>query len=163
MRFTFIDNIRITINIESMDSNKETIRKLYEECLNPGKLELLGQFISPDYEGIYGTKGPDGYREIISQLKQGFPDIKWTVEDLLAEGNKVVIRWTWHGTNTGSLMGLAPSNKPVDDFGIVIYELEDGLITRAWVQTDRLGILQQIGAVSAGIMSTLKGPTHRDE
>ena len=63
--------------------------------------------------------------------------------------DRVTIRWTWSGTHTGTLNGLAPSDRQVRNDGIAIYELSGGKIARAWLQTDRLGFLQQIGALPA--------------
>lgn len=135
------------------DRNKATVRKLYEEILNTGKLEILNKIISEEYTGVRGEKGAPGFAETVNSIRIGFPDIKWTVEDLIADGNKVVIRWTWKGTNTGSFRGFPPSNKKVTDNAIAIYEFSEDKIIRAWIQSDRLGFLQQIGVISADVMT----------
>ena len=74
--------------------NKTTVRKLYEDILNTGKFELLSQIISGDYTGIRDAKGPAGFVATVGPVRAAFPDIKWTVEDLIAEGDEVVARWS---------------------------------------------------------------------
>lgn len=129
------------------ESNKQVIRRLYEECINTGELERLDALVSPDYIGPQGEQGPDGFRDTIRSLQAGVPDIRFTIDELLAEGDGVAVRWTWRGTHTGTLRGLAPSQKHVENPGVAIYRLKQGQIVRAALQTDRLGLLQQIGLV----------------
>lgn len=76
-----------------------------------------------------------------------FPDIKWTIEDIISEGDKVVVRWHWNGIHKAPFRGIPPSNKAVVDNANVIYQLKDGKITASWIQGDRLGVLTQIGVI----------------
>jgi len=80
---------------------------------------------------------------------RAFPDAHRTLEELLAEGDKVVVRWTLHGTHQGALMGLAPTGKPIVTRGISIYRLAEGQLGEPWVNYDVLGLHQQLGASSA--------------
>lgn len=144
---------------QTPEKNRETIRKLYEDFLNTGKLELLGQIIAEDYVGIYGQKGPSAYAETIRALRQGFPDIQWTIEDLVAAGDRVAVRWTWQGTHRGSFRGFPASQKQVTDNAIAIYQFRDNKVVQAWIQSDRLGVLQQIGAVPQDLGSVSQSPT----
>jgi steroid delta-isomerase-like uncharacterized protein len=136
---------------DQMERNKATVRKLYEEILNTGKLDGLNGIISEGYSGVRGEKGAAGFAETVNSIRLGFPDIKWTVEDLIADGSKVVVRWTWKGTNTGSFRGFPPSNKQVTDNAIAIYQFQDDKIIKAWIQSDRLGFLQQVGVIAADV------------
>ena len=77
---------------QTPERNKESVRKLYEDFLNTGQLESLDQLISEDYVGIYGQKGPAAFAETIKALRQGFPDIRWTIQDLVAAGDRVAVR-----------------------------------------------------------------------
>lgn len=140
---------KLKMDNQIQDRNKATICKLYENILNTGKLDMLNQIISEEYIGVRGEKGAPGFAETVNSIRLGFPDIKWTVEDLIADGNKVVIRWTWKGTNTGSFRGFPASNKQVTDNAIAIYEFSEDKVISAWIQSDRLGFLQQIGVISA--------------
>lgn len=133
--------------------NKELIRNLYEDILNNRKLELLGDLISEDYIGFQGKKGAKGFSETVASVIAGFPNIKWTIEDLFADGDKVTVRWSWKGINTNSFRGFPASNNPVSDTAIVIYQLKDGKITNAWIQSDCLGVLMQIGVISPSIIT----------
>ena len=135
------------------NKNKEAIRNLYEEILNTGKLELLSEIISEDYTGVRGEKGPAGFFQTVGSLRTGFPDIKWTIEDLIAEGDKVIVRWSWKGTNSGSFRGFPVSNKMVNDNAIAIYQFSGNKVTHAWIQSDRLGFLMQIGVVSPDVLT----------
>ena len=133
-------------------TNKEIIRSLYENILNNRETELLKEVVSPDYIGMDGVKGVAGFSNTVSSVIAGFPDIKWTIEDIVCEGDKVVVRWHWNGTNTAPFRGIHASNKKVTDNAIVIYQLKDGKITRAWLQGDRLGVLTQIGVIEESLI-----------
>ena len=132
---------------QKQDENKETVRKLYEEIFNTGHLELLNQIVSSDYTGPGGIKGPGGFAESIRRVRAAFPDIKWTVEDLIAEGDKVMARWSWKGTNTDSFDGFPPTNKEVTHNAINIFQFSGNKIIKAWLQADRLAFYQQIDVI----------------
>jgi steroid delta-isomerase-like uncharacterized protein len=144
---------------QTPEKNKAAIRMLYENFLNTGKLELLDQIIAEEYLGIYGQKGPSAYAETIRALRQGFPDIQWTIEDLVAAGDRVAVRWTWQGTHRGSFRGFPASQKQVTDNAIAIYQFRDNKVVQAWIQSDRLGVLQQIGAIPQDLGSVSQSPT----
>jgi steroid delta-isomerase-like uncharacterized protein len=140
---------------QTPEKNKAAIRKLYEDLLNTGNLELLDQLIAEDYVGIYDQRGPSAFAETIRTLRQGFPDIQWTIEDLVAAGDRVAVRWSWQGTHKNPFRGFPASHKKVTDKAIAIYQFRDNKIVHAWIETDRLGLLQQIGAVPQDLGSTL--------
>jgi steroid delta-isomerase-like uncharacterized protein len=131
----------------SADQNKNTIRKLYEEILNEGQWERLAPIIADDYIGVNNQKGPSAFAETVRGLRQGFPDIKWTVEDLVAEGDKVVVRWSWQGTHSNTFMGFEPTHKSLSNHAIAIYQFRGDQIVHAWLESDRFGFLQQIGVI----------------
>jgi steroid delta-isomerase-like uncharacterized protein len=139
--------------IQIQEESKATVCRIYDEILNTGRLELLGEIISDDFINAQGMKGPDGFAQIITSLRHAFPDIKWEIEDLIAEGDKVVVRWTWTGTNSGSFRGFPVSNKKVTDHAIAIYQFKDNKVVQAWLQTDRLGFLVQIGVIPPDILT----------
>ena len=128
--------------------NRETIRNLYDVILNERRLGLLDDIISPDYAGFSGVKGVEAFSGAVAAVIAGFPDIRWTIDDIFAADDKVAVRWHWHGTHSGSFRGMQPTNKPVNDTGNVIYQLKEGRIVNAWIQTDRLAVLAQIGIIS---------------
>jgi steroid delta-isomerase-like uncharacterized protein len=131
----------------ALEENKQIVRKIYEDCINRGAMELLPELVSDDYVGVRGERGAAAFANNLTSLRNGFPDIRFTIEDLIAEGDRVAVRWSWQGTHTGVFNGLPASQKHVTNDGIVIYQLEDHKIVRTWIQTDRLGVLQEIGVV----------------
>ena len=131
----------------SIDQNKETVRRLYEDCLNKRNYALLKELIGDDYAGDGVGKGPAGFEHTIKGLIESFPDIQWKVDDLIGEGDEVVVRHSWIGTNKGVFRGIPATNKSITNDGIGIFLFKDNKIVHAWIQTDRLGFLQQLGVV----------------
>ncbi|MCI0447747.1 ester cyclase [bacterium] len=109
-------------------------------------MEMLTDLVADDYVSD-GQNGVTGFASNIESLRKGFPDIKFTLEDLIAEGDRVTARWQWKGTHDGTFRGIPATHKQVTNDGIVIYQLRDGKIIHSWLQTDRLGALQQIGVI----------------
>jgi steroid delta-isomerase-like uncharacterized protein len=132
-------------------SGEQTVRRIYDECLNGGRQDVLPELVADDYVGPQGDRGPVGFGQTIAALRAGFPDIRFTVEDMVASGDRVAVRWSWRGTHTGPFRGLTPSGKAVTDTGMAFYRLKDGKVVRAWVETDRLGVLQQVGAIPSDV------------
>lgn len=136
-----------TLN-ETLKNNKLLVRRLYEDCINPGKTELLAQHIADDFVGSPGDKGRAEFVSTTVALRTGFPDVRFEIEDLIAEGDRVAVRWKFQATHMGAFMGVPPSRKRVTQTGNVIYQVRDGKLIRAWIQVDRLGLLQQMGAIA---------------
>lgn len=130
-------------------SNQQIVRSLYEDVINPGRLERMPELVADDYVGANGERGPAGFTSTVAGLRAAFPDIHFTVEDLVGDGDRVAVRWVWHATHAGPFRGIAATGKPVTNTAIAIYQLAGGKIVRAWLESDRLGALQQIGAVPA--------------
>ena len=122
---------------------KQLVRNLYES-INSGRIDDIKALLNKDLEG-----GSEQFVANITSLREGFPDIRFTIEDLIAEGDRVAVRWEWTATHTGTFRGIAPTNKRVENSGIAIYQFRDGRIIRSWVQTNRLGAMQQMGVLPA--------------
>jgi steroid delta-isomerase-like uncharacterized protein len=137
--------------MSTIESNKEVVRKLYEEALNRGNLSLLQELIAPEFEGQQGVKGPAGFQVTIEPLIKAFPDIHYTVKDLVGEDDRVAIRWTWQGTQTAAFRNVPATGKTVSNDGIAVFVLKNGKIVSASLQTDRLGFLQGVGALPADL------------
>jgi len=133
------------------DANKQVIRRLYDECINPGRLERLPELVSDDFIGAQGEHGPAGFAANINGLRAAFPDIQVTVDDVIADGDRVVVRTHWQATHTGAFHGIAPTGKRITNTSISIYQLADHKLVRAWIENDRLGTLQQLGASPAAM------------
>lgn len=126
--------------------SKAIVKRLYAEFLNGGDASAADQLVSPDFSGPAG-EGPEGFKSTVLPLRRAFPDLQFTIQDMVTEGSRVVVRWTWQGTHRGPFAGTAPTGRLVSNDGIAIYRIEGGKIAEAWSQMDRLGVLQQIGVV----------------
>lgn len=135
----------------STESNKAVVRRLYDECVNGGRTDLMAELVGPDFSLPDGSRGPAAFAANVAALRQGFPDLRFTIQELVAEGDRVAARWTWTGTHTGTFRGFAASGRRVRDTGIVIYTLAGGRVAGAALETDRLGVLQQIGVLPADL------------
>jgi predicted ester cyclase len=136
----------------STEANKTIVRRLLD-AINTGDLAIADELIAPGYIDHSAPPGyppgPQGFTRSIGVFRAAFPDFHWATDDLIAEGDKVVIRVTARGTHQGELMGIAPTGKRVQVTGIGIYRIADGKIAEAWVNRDLLGLLQQLGAIPA--------------
>lgn len=132
--------------------NKNIGRRFIEEGFNRGNLAAADEIIAANFTNHDpGTpelpSGPDGYKQLVSTYRAAYPDLHLTVDDVLAEGDKVVVRWTARGTNNGELMGMPPTGKQVTTTGISILAIAGGKVTEQRVNWDTLGMLQQLGVV----------------
>ena len=119
-----------TTELEPHQMPKAIVNWLFAECLNEGDLSVADQLVSPDFAGPAG-KGPEGFKAMISPLRQGFPDLRFIIQDMVAEGSRVVVRWTSQGTHRGMFAGTAPTGRQVSNEGIGIYRVEDGKIVES--------------------------------
>jgi steroid delta-isomerase-like uncharacterized protein len=134
------------------DTNKRTIRRLYEDAINRGQLQLIDELVASDFVGVHGETGPAGFRTTLTGLRAGFPDIHFFIDDVIGDGDRVAVRWHWTGTQRGPFQGHPPTDKPVSNTGIAIYQLHDGKVAHTWLESDRLGALQQLGIVPPDAM-----------
>jgi steroid delta-isomerase-like uncharacterized protein len=132
------------------DENKRLMQRVYEDCFNAGKLEALDQLVEESFQGVQGGRGPAAFAAPVRALRQAFPDLH-VLEDVLAEGDRVAVRWKWSGSHEGPFGGHPPTHKRISNEGMAIFQIKDGKIAASWVQTDRLGFLQEIGVVSKEI------------
>lgn len=127
----------------SIQENKELVRRFVEQVWHGRQLDKVGEFI--------GDEQLDESIEHIQQFLTAFPDVQITIEDLIAEGDKVVARLRASATNTGPFAGQPPTGKKVQIHSIRIYRIAGGRIVDTWAMQDRLGLLEQLGLVqSAG-------------
>jgi steroid delta-isomerase-like uncharacterized protein len=136
----------------TVEQNKATVRR-YFEAMNAvyatGDFALLDGLIAPDYVYHAETgdlRGIEGMRELVSAYRAAFPDVRFTVEDLVAEGDRVVVRFTAAGTQRGEFLGIAPTGKAISVSVIDLLRLRDGQIVEDWERFDLLNMLSQLGA-----------------
>ncbi len=133
------------------EENKAIVRRYFEEIWNQGKLNVIPELIAANHvhhdPANPGLSGPDGMKQLVSTYRAAFPDVHFTLEDQIAEENRVVSRWTSGGTHQGELMGIGPTNKTITITGIDIHRIVNGKIEEHWSNWDTLGLLQQLGVV----------------
>ncbi len=131
------------------DANKALIRRFFEEY----RLDVIDALFAPDYTHHDPNLPPelqhgrDAYKQVVAMFLAAFPDLRTTVEDLIAEGDKVTARWTFRGTHHGEFMGIPPTGKQVVWTGMSITRVANGKIVEQWGEQDFLGVLQQLGVV----------------
>jgi steroid delta-isomerase-like uncharacterized protein len=134
--------------------NHSIVRQLYEVIWNKRRLEVLSELVSPSH-ALHGPNfsgssiGPEAYKRQVALFLAGFPDLHWTIEDTVAEKEKVVVLWSFTGTHKGEFMGVPATNKKVSIEGITIHEIGSGKIMDSYVNWDTWGLMQQIGVVPA--------------
>ncbi len=139
----------------STEENKAVVRREIEELLNHmGNLDAAEEIIAPDYvshEPTSGdTRGIEGAKQFAATYRQAFPDLENTIEDMVAEGDKVVVRFRGRGTHQGETEAFGPpTGKRMEITGITIKRLSEGKIVEAWTNFDALGMMQQLGLVPA--------------
>jgi steroid delta-isomerase-like uncharacterized protein len=136
------------------EANKRVMDR-FTEFINTASEKLAEELISPD--AVFHVpgraepvSGPPGYLEIIGMMRGGFPDIQWTLEEMVAEGDMVAARFTMRGTHRGTFFGVPPTGKAIKVQAMNFYRLSGGKFVEERGQPDLLSLLQQIGAVPSG-------------
>ena len=135
----------------STEQNKAMARQMIEDIFSRGDLSRVDEYLAPDFvereelpPGLPG--GREGVKQLTAILRSAFPDFKASIDDLVAEGDKVVIRQTWRGTHKGEFMGVPPTGKSVS-FGVIdILRIAGGKVVEHWGLMDSMSLMQQLGA-----------------
>jgi steroid delta-isomerase-like uncharacterized protein len=134
-----------------MEENKALMRRVYEEVVNTGDLGRADALIAADmvdHEEVPGMPpGIEGFRWFVRTFRAAFPDFRITVEDVLAEGDKVATRFTMRGTHRGEFMGIPPTGKEIAVAGFDVVRIAGGKVVEHWGLGDNLGLMQQLGAI----------------
>lgn len=136
------------------DENKALVRRFIEEVWNDQNYDVIGEIFSEDHVNhdpadLNPVGGLEGVRTFVETLHTAFPDAKITIDDLLADGDRVILRWHSSGTHQGELMGIAPTGRSGSTTGIGIDRVVDGKIVESWANWDTLGLLTQLGVIGA--------------
>lgn len=132
------------------EGNKARARRVFEEFFSGGNLDLAGELFSPDLvehhpDEPFETRGREGIRERLRGYRTAFPDLDCPIEDLLAEGDRVAIRYVASGTNTGEIMGMEATGKRLALDAQAIYRFEDGKVAEIWDAWNVLSLMEQLG------------------
>ena len=132
------------------EENKAVVRR-FMGVFETGDLSVLDEVLASNYVDHNPfpeqAPGPEGMKEMLGMMRAIFPDMAVTAEDMIAEGDKVVVRWTGTGTHRGEFMGIPATGNKVTVTGIGIDRLVDGKIVEHWEQFDTMGMMQQLGAI----------------
>ena len=137
-----------------MSGATDNIMPRFVEFINSAREDLARELVGAD--AVFHVpgrdapvQGPAGYLEVIGMMRSGFPDIQWTLEETITEGDRIAARFTMRGTHEGEFLGVPPSGKKIAVQAINFYRLSGGRIVEERGQPDLLGLLQQIGPVAA--------------
>jgi len=130
----------------------DRLRRLFDGVWNGEDPSVAESLVHPDYlihdrALAEERRGPTLYRALADGTREAFPDMAFAVEDTVAQGNRVALRWTMTGTHEGSIMGEEPTGEAVELAAVEINRFEDGLLAETWTQSDMLGLLEQVGAL----------------
>ena len=136
------------------EANKEKARRMVEEAFGQGKVEIVEEILDPDFvcydpnSESGAVRGVDTIKQEIEWFRNAVPDLTYTVEDQVAEGDRVVTRYTATGTHEGEFFGVAPTGKRIEMSGIQIDRFdENGKMVEEWPEYDLLGAMKQMGAI----------------
>jgi steroid delta-isomerase-like uncharacterized protein len=137
----------------SIEENKAVVQRFFEELLSTDNFSVADEILAPDFR-FYFAGSPDpmdlqSYKEFLVMRRAAFPDRHFTVEEMVAEGDKVSARFTMRGTHEGEMRGIAPTGKTVTMTGIDIIRLREGKMVEDRVEVDQLGMMQQLGVIPA--------------
>ena len=133
----------------SPKSNKAVARRFVAEVWNAGHLAAADELIHPAYVVPGVGQGPEAVKRNIETYRAAFPDLEWTIDDVIAEGDRVALRLTLRGTHRGPFRGIAPTGKHVTMREMVFSRIVDGKLHTGWFQADSLGLRVQLGAIPA--------------
>jgi len=137
--------------------NKAFVRRWFEEVWNQGREDLIDEMRAPDAvatglgESVAESRGTREFKIFYRNLRAAFPDLRVTVEDIVAENDKVAVRITLEGTHIGDALGVPPTGNRVRYGGITMARIAGGKIVEAWNNLDQLALLQQVGALPANL------------
>lgn len=135
----------------SAEQNKALVRRFVEEVQSRGNIDALDEICSPEFVNHSAPPGVpsncEGVKQLTAMFRQAFPDSYFSVEDMLAEGDKVATRKTFHGSHQGEFMGIPPTGQQVSMELIDIVRIADGRVVEHWAVGDNLGMMQQLGIV----------------
>jgi steroid delta-isomerase-like uncharacterized protein len=135
------------------EKNKAIVRRFYEVVFDKKRVDLTDELFARDYldHAPFPGQGPglEGAKQKWATVIAATPDLRVQIEDIVAEGDRVVVRWAYEGTHLGTLIGIPPTGKRFRISGISICRLAEGKIAEDWDEADRLGLMQQLGVIPA--------------
>lgn len=135
------------------EKNKELVKRWFDEVWDQGRREAIAEMLAPDaviYDGGSGSTGPEGFYPFYDRMHQAFSDIRMQLHDIIAEGDKVCVRWSSTVRHTGDGLGMPATNQQIEITGMTIARIADGKIAAGWQNWDMLKMMQQLRGEPAG-------------
>ena len=133
--------------------NKAVLASFVEEVINEGQLERADDLVAVDFvelDPLPGQQqGREGLKQVISTFRTAFPDIRWVIEEMVAEGDKVFSRFTWHGTHRGEFLGVPATGRQISVMGMVVDRVVAGKMVESQILMDSLSMMRQLGVIPA--------------
>jgi steroid delta-isomerase-like uncharacterized protein len=133
---------------------KDVVRSLVVDDLNTGDAEAAGRIVAPDFFDHTNPpdlqRGLEGHLGIVRYFHGAFSDLRWDIEDLFAEGDRVCVRLTMHGRQTGEFFGVPATGRTVEVSGTHVLRVRDGKVVEHWGNNDDMGLMRQLGALPGG-------------
>ena len=144
----------MTSESKAMESNKQVAHRYVDQCWNKGELNKLSEVMATNcryHDPVFPhlTSGLDNMRRHIESTRRAFPDLKFTIDDTIAERDEVVLHWTITGTHKGEFLGMAPTNKRATVTGTSINRMEGSKIAEAWTSWNLMSLMEQLGVSTA--------------
>lgn len=137
----------------SLQENKALVRHVLNELFSHQNLDVVDEYLAPDFVGHDAppgiSPGRQGVKEFVQARARAFSDSRFTIEDQVAEGDRVVTRWTAHHTHTGEFLGVPATGKEATVTGMMLHRIANGKIQEEWGEYDLFGLFRQIGAIAA--------------
>ena len=138
-----------------MESNSAIVSRFIDQAINRGNIESANDFCHEDVveQVPFPGQGPgvEGIKDVIRGMRTAFPDMHWSIDEQVSEGDKVVTRFEWIGTHHGEFLGVPATGRPVKVWGVVIDRLEGGKIKETRLIMDSLGMMMQLGVVPVAV------------
>jgi len=135
----------------NVEENKLVVREFIEETLNKGNVDAAGDYVADNVVELvpFPGQGPGlaGLKDVLRGMRIAFPDLHWTIEEQIAEADKVLTRFIWAGTHKAEFLGVPATGQQVSVWGMVIDRLENGKIKETRILMDALGLMQQLGVL----------------
>jgi steroid delta-isomerase-like uncharacterized protein len=135
----------------SIEYNQALVSRYVEETLNHKNLAVVDELFAPGFvdhdSSMSEARGPEEIKRMAAMVHASFPDLHFTIEDMIAERDKVVYRYTARGTHEKDFMGIPATGKQISFTGIHIYRVADGKLQEEWENWDTLGLMRQLGVI----------------
>ena len=134
------------------EDNKSIARRVFNDIISGGNLALADAIYASNYvyhgPGGLELRGPEGFKQLLGMYLTAFPDVRMTIDDMIGEGDQVVVRWTARGTHLGNLDKIAPTGRPLSLTGIIVMRFADGKVVEEFENFDEVAMFRQIGVTT---------------